>query len=155
MEIIKQLLSNLVTSKALDRQLNEKNYQINKLEHNMGEIQNGNMLLNKELQFKLTRHDGAISKAESDNINMISMMKDLQSQLMETQRVMQMRMSDMEVRLNELGGKLDSILSEQTMVIKGVEGDTIKQLQLLDTKTRSVRTEQRSDTRYDQMSRRR
>ena len=38
----------------------------------------------------------------------------------------------------DLNSKFDSVLTEQTMVLKNVEGDTIKQLQLLDGKTRTV-----------------
>jgi hypothetical protein len=38
----------------------------------------------------------------------------------------------------DLNSKFDSVLTEQTMVLKNVEGDTVKQLQLLDGKTRTV-----------------
>jgi hypothetical protein len=39
----------------------------------------------------------------------------------------------------DLNSKFDSVLTEQTMVLKNVEGDTVKQLQLLDGKTRTVK----------------
>lgn len=97
-------------------------------------------MFSKDAQFRFTRHESALGKLEGDNMNMMSMMKDLQSQLMETQRVMQARMSDIDMKLNDLSSKVDSILSEQNLIIRNVEGDTVKQLQLLDTKTRSVST---------------
>lgn len=34
--------------------------------------------------------------------------------------------------------KFDSIMTEQNIVLKNVEGDTIKQIQMIDGKTRSV-----------------
>ena len=90
------------------------------------------------MAYKLSRHDQALTKIESEHMNMMSMMKDLQAQFLDTQRALQMRISDLEIRVGELGTKCDSILSEQNLIIKNVEGDTVKQLQLLDTKTRSV-----------------
>jgi hypothetical protein len=108
------------------------------MDHNLGEVQNNAMLANKDLAYKISRHDGQLGKIESDQMNMMSVMKDMQGQFIETQRATQSRMSDIEARLVDLNGKCDAILSEQNMVIKGVEGDTMKQLSLLDSKTRSV-----------------
>jgi hypothetical protein len=113
---------------------------LNRLENNISDVQNNNILLNKDLQFKLSRHDNILSKIESDHSSMMTLMKDLQSQFIDTQRTLNMRMGDIEVKVNDLNSKLDAILNEQTLIIKNVEGDTVKQLQLLDTKTRSVKT---------------
>ncbi len=104
----------------------------------MGEVQTNMMMANKDLQYKLSRHDTLLTKMESEHISMMSVMKDLQTQFLDTQRALQMRMSDIEMRTGELNGRCDSIMSEQNLVIKNVEGDTVKQLQLLDSKTRSV-----------------
>jgi len=49
-----------------------------------------------------------------------------------------MRMNETDKRISELNSKFDSILTEQTMVLKNVEGDTIKQLSLIDNKTRTM-----------------
>lgn len=46
--------------------------------------------------------------------------------------------------MHELNMKFDSILTEQTMVLKNVEGDTVKQLQLIDGKTRTMLEDIRS-----------
>jgi hypothetical protein len=127
-----------LNKQALEAQLNEKTFLMNKMDHNLGEVQNNMMLANKDLQYKLSRHDTLLTKIESDHMNMMSVMKDLQAQFLETQRALQMRMSDIEMRTGELNGKCDMIISEQNLVIKNVEGDTVKQLQLLDSKTRSV-----------------
>jgi hypothetical protein len=47
-----------------------------------------------------------------------------------------------------LNSKFDSVLSEQTMVLKNVEGDTIKQVQLIDSKTRTMLEDIRSQINY-------
>ena len=124
---------------ALETQINENGHLVSRVEHNLNEVQNANAHANKDLSFKFSRHDQVLGKIESDQLNMMSMMKDLQGQFLETQRALQIRLSDVEMRVSELNGRLDSILGEQNSVIKSVEGDTVKQLQLLDTKTRSVK----------------
>jgi len=129
---------------AIDSQLSEKNYQTTQLEYKMRDMDASNSSYNKDVQFKISRNDNTLTKLESDNINLIGTIKDLQSQFFEFNRSVMGRMHDIENRIGELNSKFDSVLSEQTMVLKNVEGDTVKQLQLLDGKTRTMLEDVRS-----------
>ena len=123
---------------ALDGQLGEKSFQMNNVEFKSNDLQANFVAINKDLQFKITRHDNQLNKIENDMMGHSNSIKELQFQYQDNNRSMQMRMNDIENRINELNNKFDSIMTEQTMVLKNVEGDTIKQLQLIDGKTRTV-----------------
>jgi hypothetical protein len=74
----------------------------------------------------------------------LSAIKELQTQFYDFNQNVISRMHEVEYRINEVNTKFDSALTEQTMVLKNVEGDTIKQLQLLDGRTRTMLEDLRS-----------
>ncbi|CAF1042843.1 unnamed protein product [Brachionus calyciflorus] len=123
---------------ALDAQLGERSFQMNNVEFKTTDLQANFVSINKDLQFKITRHDNQLNKIENDLMNHSNNIKELQFQYQDNNRSMQLRMNDIENRINELNKKFDSILMEQTMVLKNVEGDTVKQLQLIDGRTRTM-----------------
>lgn len=122
----------------LDNQLNEKTFLLNNIEFKTNDLQSSNITTNKDLQFKLARHDTLLSKLESDQLNTHGQVRDMENQLQESNRITNVRLSEIERRIQELNGKFDSVMMEQTLVLKNVEGDTIKQLQLVDGKTRTM-----------------
>ncbi len=128
----------------MDTQISDKNYQINSLEARLQDLQANFLGQLKEVQFKVTRHETSLVKIEADHYGMSNAIKDLQAQLSDANRAAQFRMNETDKRISELNSKFDSILTEQTMVLKNVEGDTIKQLSLIDNKTRTMLEDVRS-----------
>lgn len=108
------------------------------------DMESSQISLNKDLQFKFSRNDTTINKLESENLNLLSAIKELQTQFYDFNRNVISRMHEIENRINEVNTKFDSVLTEQTMVLKNVEGDTVKQLQLLDGRTRTMLEDLRS-----------
>ena len=133
--VIKKLNQDI---ESLDTQISDKTYQINSLESRSHDLQAQFLGQLKEVQFKVTRHETSLMKTEADQHGMSNALKDLQAQLQDAHRATQMRMNETDKRISELNSKFDSILTEQTMVLKNVEGDTIKQLSLIDNKTRTM-----------------
>ncbi len=83
-------------------------------------------------------------KIEADQNSMMNSIKDIQSQFQDYNRSIMLRINDTDKRISELNSKFDSILMEQTMVLKNVEGDTVKQLSMIDSKTRTMLEDVRS-----------
>lgn len=129
---------------ALDGQLNEKTFTLNNLEFKTNDLQDNNISVNKDLQFKLSRHDAILNKLESEHMSLFSQINDLKNQFHELNRNQTMRINDVDNRILELNNKFESIMMEQTIVLKNVEGDTVKQLQLIDGKTRTMLDDIRS-----------
>jgi len=123
---------------VLDSQLNEKGYQINNLENKSNDIQANSFSQVKDIQFKVSRHESSLMKIENDHHSLSNAIKDIQSQVQDNNRSTLQRINDTDKRISELNNKFDSILTEQTMVLKNVEGDTVKQLSLIDSKTRTM-----------------
>ncbi|RNA02624.1 FAM81A-like isoform X1 [Brachionus plicatilis] len=129
---------------ALDGQLAERAFQMNNVEFKTNDFQANFLAINKDLQFKITRHDNQLNRIENDMMVHSNSLKELQFQYQDNNRSAQLRMNDIESRINELNKKFDSVMMEQTMVLKNVEGDTVKQLQLIDGKTRTMLDDIRS-----------
>ncbi len=123
---------------ALDSQLSDKSNQINNLEYKASDIQSSMFNQLKDVQFKQNRYENNFSKMENEQLNMQANLKDIQFQLQDYNRSSMMRFNEIDKKINDLSSKVDSILMEQTIVLKNVEGDTVKQLQLIDSKTRTV-----------------
>lgn len=118
--------------------MNEKNYSINNLELKYNDLQANNSSNSKDLQFKYGRHETTLSKIEGEHLSVLNSLKDIQQQFQDYNRSSMLRINDIDSRISELSSKFESVLMEQTIVMKNVEGDTVKQLQLLDGKTRTV-----------------
>lgn len=128
----------------LDTQINERAYQINNLENKSNDLQANFSAQVKDLQFKASRHETTLMKIEADQNSMMNSIKDIQSQFQDYNRSIMLRINDTDKRISELNSKFDSILMEQTMVLKNVEGDTVKQLSMIDSKTRTMLEDVRS-----------
>ena len=88
-----------IIDQALDSQMNEKSFTINNLEFKTNDLQANNISVNKDLQFKLSRHDNMLSKIEGEHIGMQGGMRELQLQLQDQNRQLIMRMNDIEGRV--------------------------------------------------------
>lgn len=128
----------------LDAQIADKAYQINNLENKTNDFQAQSHSQLKDLQFKTSRQETQIMKLEADQNSMLNSIKDIQSQFQDYNRSIMLRINDIDKRISELNNKFDSVLTEQTMVLKNVEGDTVKQLSLIDGKTRTMLEDVRS-----------
>lgn len=123
---------------SLESQMNEKNFAITNLEFKYNDLQANNSSLVKDLQFKYGRHETSLSKIEGEHLSVMNSLKDIQQQFQDYNRSSMLRINDLDSRISELSNKFESVLMEQTIVMKNVEGDTVKQLQLLDSKTRTM-----------------
>lgn len=122
----------------MDSQINDKSYQLSSLENKSNDLQANTLSQMKDIQYRVSRHESSIMKNDGDLHGLQNAIKDLQMQFQDSHRNTMMRLNDTDKRISELNTKFDSILTEQTMVLKNVEGDTIKQLSLIDSKTRTV-----------------
>jgi hypothetical protein len=123
---------------SLESQMNEKNFAISNLEFKYNDLQANNSSLVKDLQFKYGRHETTLSKIDGEHLSVVNSLKDIQQQFQDYNRSSMLRINDLDARISDLSTKFESVLMEQTIVMKNVEGDTVKQLQLLDNKTRTM-----------------
>ena len=70
------------------------------MEFKTNDIQANNLSINKDLQFKMARHDNILSKIEGEHIGMQGGMRELQIQLQDQSRSLIMRMNDIEGRVH-------------------------------------------------------
>jgi hypothetical protein len=87
---------------------------------------------------KISRNNSHIMKVEAEQNSIQSSLRDLQIQFQDYNRNMMNRMGDIDARMSELNSKFDSALNQQSNLLKNIEGDNIKNNQLLEGKTRSV-----------------
>ena len=80
--------------------MNEKTFAINNLEFKANDLQANSIAMNKDLQFKMNRHDNLLSKIEGEHIGMQAGMRELQLQFQDQNRSLIMRMNDIEGRVN-------------------------------------------------------
>lgn len=137
--------------------MNEKSFSLNNLEYKYNELQANNSSMMKDLQFKSGRHETTLSKIEGEHMSVLNSLKDIQQQFQDYNRSSMLRINDLDSRVNskimkkigpfknfcsfkisDLSAKFENLLTEQTIVMKNVEGDTVKQMQLLDSKTKTV-----------------
>lgn len=90
----------------MDSQLSERNLMLNSLEFKNSELQTNSISLNKELQFKLARHDASLNKLETESATTTTLLKDLQNRQNEGSRSLMMRINDIENRVNFLNALL-------------------------------------------------
>lgn len=80
--------------------MNEKTFAINNLEFKSNDLQASNMAANKDIQFRVSRHDNVLNKIESEHIGMQAAIRDLQLQLQDQNRSLVLRMNDIEGRVS-------------------------------------------------------
>lgn len=85
---------------ALDAQLAERAFQMNNIEFKTNDLQANFMSINKDFQFKLTRHDNQLNKLENEIMSHSNSLKELQIQYQDNNRSAQLRMNDIESRVN-------------------------------------------------------
>lgn len=85
---------------ALDAQLAERAFQMNNVEFKTNDLQANFMAINKDLQFKLTRHDNQLNKIENEMMTHSNSLKELQFQYQDNNRSAQLRMNDIESRVS-------------------------------------------------------
>lgn len=73
---------------------------LNNLEFKTNELQGNNISLNKDLQFKMSRHDALLNKLENESATSLNGIKDLQARHQDSHRTMMMRISEVENRVN-------------------------------------------------------
>lgn len=88
-----------VVIKALDTQLGERNVLLNSIEFRSNELQSNNISLNKDLQFKLARHDSSLSKLENESVGFNNILKELQNRQAEGMRTLGFRLNEIESRV--------------------------------------------------------
>lgn len=88
-----------VLIKALDTQLGERNVLLNSIEFRSNELQSNNISLNKDLQFKLARHDSSLSKLENESVGFNNVLKELQNRQAEGMRTLGFRLNEIESRV--------------------------------------------------------
>jgi len=80
--------------------MNEKTFAINNLEFKSNDLQANNMAMNKDIQFRISRHDNVINKIEGEHVGMQSALRDLQLQIQDQNRSLVLRMNDIEGRVS-------------------------------------------------------
>ena len=80
--------------------MNEKTFAINNLEFKSNDLQANNVAMNKDMQFKMSRHENLLHKIESEHVGMQGAIRELQIQLQDQNRSLVLRMNDIEGRVS-------------------------------------------------------
>jgi hypothetical protein len=75
---------------------------LNNIEFKTNDLQASNSSFNKDILFKLSRHDAVLNKLENDNANALIAIKDIQSRQQDGSRTLLQRVNEIENRVGIL-----------------------------------------------------